>query len=199
MKTTDKFSFLLLCLAIVAVGCDENKSPATSSSGTAYQQTQPSSDAAAAQTRPLTAEESAEVKSQGLNPEGMVVQTQPQQPQEPMALVYLDQFMGSANTSIPVKIADLISIKTDQLKFRFGGQSYDYSGHYAILFPQARKHSGSILGFGGPTKAKYVFIHSSGLDMPMQDATVWESKGGFIDVEAMGHEFICSGSFEMQN
>lgn len=174
MKNPAKISFLLLGIAIVAVGCDENNTPATSSPGTSYQQTKPSSDTAAAQ-------------------------TQPEQPQEPMALVYLDQFMGSANTSIPVKVADLISIKTDQLKFRFGGQSYDYSGHYAILFPQARKHSGSILGFGGPTKAKYVFIHSSGLDMPMQDATVWESKGGFIDVEAMGHEFICSGSFEVQN
>ena len=198
MHIPSRIIFLLLGVMVFSLGCDQNNTTATTSTATPIQQTQPREVSTTPQTRPLTPDEAAYVKSQGQNPEGMVVQTQPQV-QEPVALVYLDQFMGSANTSIPVKITDLITIKPDQLQFRFGGQSYDYSGHYAILFPEARKHSGSFLGMGGPSKAKYVFIHSSGLEMPMQDATVWEKKAGFIDVEAMGHEFICSGSFEMQN
>jgi hypothetical protein len=117
--------------------------------------------------------------------------------QQPTALVYLDQFMGAANTSVPVMLDDLISIKTDHLKFRLNNQEFEYSGHYAIWITQARKHS--TLGFGAPEKAKYVHINGSGLDMPLTDATIWEKRTGFIDVEAMGQEFICSGSFEIQN
>jgi hypothetical protein len=105
--------------------------------------------------------------------------------------------MGAAKRIVPIKLDDLLSIKPDQLKFRFNNQEFEYSGHYAIWITQARKHS--TFGFGSPKKARFVHINSRGLDMPLADATIWEKKTGFIDVEAMGQEFICSGPFEMQN
>ena len=120
-------------------------------------------------------------------------------PQQPTALVYLDSFMGATNAFVPVMLDDLISIKTDQLKFRLNKQEFEYSGHYAIWMTPARKHSNPMFGLGAPQKAKYVHINSSGLHMSLMDATIWEKRTGFIDVEAMGQEFICSGSFEIQN
>jgi hypothetical protein len=116
-------------------------------------------------------------------------------PRDPMAALYLDQFMGTTNLNLLVKVSDLVAVKQDYLKFNFGGSKFDYSGHYAIWIPKARKHSTPL--FGLEERAKAVSIHTSGLTTILPNATVWEKSPGFIDICCGDIECICSGSFEI--
>lgn len=131
--------------------------------------------------------------------------TQPQQSDEkgqtqPAAngIAYMDSFLGETNFCIPSDY--VISMKTESLKFQLYGKTYNYSGHYAVMLNTPRKHRNPGLGFGTPEKAKLVLIEDFGGDaMPLQDATIWEKSSGFIDVEALGKEWIYSGSYSIQN
>jgi hypothetical protein len=91
-------------------------------------------------------------------------------------------------------------MKTDALQFQINGQTYDYSGHYAVMLSTPRKHKNPMFGFGTPDKAKLIIIDDfDGEAMPLPDATIWEKSSGFIDVEALGKEWIYSGTYTIQN
>jgi hypothetical protein len=121
----------------------------------------------------------------------------PEQPQV-NGIAYMDNFLGEKNFCIPSD--NIINMKTDALKFQINGTTYNYSGHYAVMLITPRKHRAPLLGFGTPEKAKLIIINNFGGDaIPLPDATVWEKSNGFIDMEALGKEWICSGPYTIQN
>jgi TPR repeat protein len=161
--------------------------------------------------RPLTPEEAAYARSQGLDPNGLVaetpvqsVRTEPQKtsatptpPDLKNAIIYMDSFLGMPNQML---LGDVITMKAGALKFRFNEQDWDHSGHYTVVLDAPRKHRNPRFGFGTPDKAKLIIIGDfGGKSMPLPDATIWEKSSGFIDVEALGKEWIYSGTYTIQN
>ena len=72
--------------------------------------------------------------------------------------------------------------------------------YYAVVNNTPRKHRNPLLGLGTPEKAKLIVIEDFGGDtMWLPDATIWEKSNGFIDVEAMGKEWIYYGNYSIQN
>jgi len=138
---------------------------------------------------------SAEYLSQVSKPASVTIE-QPEQPQS-HGIAFMDTFLGETNFCIPSD--NVISMKTDALKFQINGTTYDYSGHYAVMLTTPRKHRNPSFGFGTPDKAKLIIIDDFGGDtMPLPDATIWEKSSGFIDVEALGKEWIYSGTYTIQ-
>jgi hypothetical protein len=160
--------------------------------------------------RPITPEEAAPFKAQGQDTTGWMVddpsylntnQTHQVLPPTPAdlknAMVWLDNFMGSTNVTIP---ADVISMKRDTIRFRFCNQDWDYSGNFTVVLNTPRQHAKPYFGLGKPERAKLVMLEGVGGDVfPLQDATVWEKGIGFIDIEAIGKEWIHSGPYTVQN
>ncbi len=143
----------------------------------------------------LTKEDIAYLKSQGIDPTTVTVQDTPQ-PQV-HGIAFMDSFLGTTNFCVPSD--NVISMKTDALKFQINGTTYDYSGHYAVMLTTPRKHRNPSFGFGTPDKAKLIIIDDFGGEtMPLPDATIWEKSKGFIDVEALGKEWIYSGTYTIQ-
>ena len=113
------------------------------------------------------------------------------------AIVCMDSFLGMTNAMLP---ADVISIKTESLKFRINGQDYNYSGHYTVTLNTPRQHKNPYFGFGTPETAKVLILENWNGDMlPLQNATIWEKSSGFIDAVALGKEWIYSGTYTIQN
>jgi hypothetical protein len=143
----------------------------------------------------LTKDDIAYLKSQGIDPTTVTVQDTPQ-PQV-HGIAFMDSFLGTTNFCVPSD--NVISMKTDALKFQINGTTYDYSGHYAVMLTTPRKHRNPSFGFGTPDKAKLIIIDDFGGEtMPLPDATIWERSNGFIDVEALGKEWIYSGTYTIQ-
>jgi hypothetical protein len=143
----------------------------------------------------LTKEDIAYLKSQGIDPTTVTVQDTPQ-PQV-HGIAFMDSFFGTTNFCVPSD--NVISMKADALKFQINGTAYDYSGHYAVMLTTPRKHKNPSFGFGTPDKAKLIIIDDFGGEtMPLPDATIWEKSKGFIDVEALGKEWIYSGTYTIQ-
>jgi hypothetical protein len=91
-------------------------------------------------------------------------------------------------------------MKAESLKFRLYGQTYDYSGHFTVMLNMPRQHKNPYFGFGTPPTAKIVILEDFGGDsLPVQNATIWEKSNGFIDVTALGKEWIYSGPYSVQN
>ena len=136
-------------------------------------------------------------KSKGGDSQPSKVTLSPTPPDLKNAIVSMNNFLGMTNAMLP---ADVISMKSDALKFRINNQDYDYSGHYTVLLAIPRLHKSPYFGLGSPDKAKFVSLEdfdSDGILLP--DATIWEKSNGFIDVEAMGKEWIYSGTYTIQN
>ena len=117
------------------------------------------------------------------------------------AVIYLDNFLGNPNMMI---VADLISMKHGQLKFKMGETEYNYSGNYSIYLKTPRHHSNPYFGLGSTDTAKLIhlenFFKGNGDgEVWLKDATVWEKSDGFIVAVAMGHEWILSGNYTIQN
>jgi hypothetical protein len=111
--------------------------------------------------------------------------------------IWMDNFMGMTNATI---MADVISIKTEHLKFQLYGHTYDYSGHYTIMLNTPRQHKNPLLGFGTPSTAKLLILEDFGGDsLPLQNVTIWEKSSGFIDVTALDKEWVYSGPYTIQN
>ncbi len=144
----------------------------------------------------LTQEDKAYLRSQGIDPANVTVQDAAQ-PQV-NGIAFMDSFLGTTNFCVPSN--NVISMKPDALKFQINGKTYDYSGHYAVMLNTPRKHKTPMFGFGTPEKVKLIIIDNfGGESMPLPDATIWEKNGGFIDVEALGKEWIYSGTYTIQN
>lgn len=112
------------------------------------------------------------------------------------AIVCLDSFLGSANAMLP---ADVISMKAQALKFRFMGTDYDYAGNYTVVLNTPRQHKNPYFGLGSPEKATIIILEDFGGEaLPLQNATIWEKKSDFIDAEAIGKEWIYSGTYTIQ-
>jgi hypothetical protein len=63
-----------------------------------------------------------------------------------------------------------------------------------------RQHKNPYLGLGSPETAKFVILENvGGNTFPLQNATIWEKSNGFIDVVALGKEWIYSGTYTIQN
>ncbi len=91
-------------------------------------------------------------------------------------------------------------MKTESLKFKFYGQTYDYSGHYTVILNTPRQHKNPYFGFGSPETANLIILENVGEStFPLQNATIWEKSSGFIDVVALGKEWIHSGTYTIQN
>jgi hypothetical protein len=113
------------------------------------------------------------------------------------AVVCMDSFLGMTNAMLP---ADVISMKPESLKIRINGQDYDYSGHYTVTLNTPRQHKNPLLGFGSPETAKILILEDwGGNAMPLQNATIWEKRSGFIDATAFDKEWIYSGAYTIQN
>jgi hypothetical protein len=113
------------------------------------------------------------------------------------AIISMDTFLGETNVAIP---ADIISMKPGELKFRLNGQDYDYSGSYTVVLQKPRQHKNPYFGLGSPDTANFVILEDfAGNALPLQNATIWEKKDGFIDVVALDKEWIYSGMYTIQN
>lgn len=135
------------------------------------------------------------ISSEVIKPGSLTVK-EAAQPQS-HGIAFMDTFLGETNFSIPSD--NVISMKTDALKFQINGTTYDYSGHYGVMLTTPRKHRNPSFGFGTPDKAKLIIIDDFGGEtMPLPDATIWEKSDGFIDVEALGKEWIYSGTYTIQ-
>jgi TPR repeat protein len=122
---------------------------------------------------------------------------QGQEQEQSHGIAFIGSFLGTTNFCIPSD--NVISMKTDTLKFQIDGITYDYSGHYCVMLNTPRKHKNPSFGFGTPDKAKLIIIDDFGGDaMPLPDSTIWEKSKGFIDVEALGKEWIYSGTYTIQ-
>jgi hypothetical protein len=122
---------------------------------------------------------------------------QGQEQEQSHGIAFIGSFLGTTNFCIPSD--NVISMKTDTLKFQIDGITYDYSGHYSVMLNTPRKHKNPSFGFGTPDKAKLIIIDDfGGHAMPLPDATIWEKSKGFIDVEALGMEWIYSGTYTIQ-
>lgn len=141
------------------------------------------------------------MKAMGVSPEDLVLATNDniQQAETPQTIVWLDSFMGMTNAMLPV---ELIAVKKGSLRFRFASQEYNFSGNFTVMLTTPRKHKNPKFGFGSPDKASLVILENVGDSLPsipLPDATIWEKSTGFIDVEALGKEWIRSGSYTIQN
>src|ERR1700744_525713 len=99
------------------------------------------------------------------------------------ALIYVDHFLLSGQT---VLVGDVMSIKTDSLKLRINGNTFDYSGHFSIILNTPREHKNPYWGFGSPETAKFVVLNdclkgATDARMILTDATIWEKSDGYID------------------
>ena len=113
------------------------------------------------------------------------------------ATICLDTFLGMTNQML---LGDVVTMKAEALKFRFNDQDWEYSGHYTIVLNIPRKHRNPYLSFGSPDKAKIVILDDfNGESLPLPDATIWQKSNGFIDLEAVGKEWIYSGTYTIQN
>jgi hypothetical protein len=157
----------------------------------------------------MTPEDAAYLKSQGWSdydiahaqivptPQQQQATLSPTPPDLKNAIVCMDSFLGMTNAMLP---ADVISMKTESLKFRINGQDYNYSGHYTVTLNTPRQHKNPYFGFGSPETAKILILEDWGGNMmPLQNATIWEKSNGFIDAVALGKEWIYSGSYTIQN
>jgi len=130
-------------------------------------------------------------------PKPQQVTLSPTPPDLKNAFVSMDSFLGETNFMIP---ADVISMKPGALKFRLNCQDYDYSGNYTVVLQTPRQHKNPYFGFGSPETAKLVILEDwAGTSTPLQNATIWEKQNGFIDVVALGKEWIYSGTYTIQN
>jgi hypothetical protein len=112
------------------------------------------------------------------------------------AYVWMDNFMGMTNASI---MANVISMKSDTLRFQLAGKDYDYSGHYTVMLDKPRVHKNPYFGLGSPAKAKLVILENVGTEsFPLTDATIWEKSKGFIDLTASDKEWVHSGTYTIQ-
>lgn len=144
----------------------------------------------------LTPEDIDYLRKQGLDPNTFRYADQREQSQV-NGIAYIGNFMGMTN--FPISSDYIISITPTSIKFQFNGQTFACSGHYAVVLNTPRKHRNPAFGFGTPEKAKMVIMDDFGGEaMPLPGATVWEKSDGFIDVEAMGKEWIYSGSYTIQ-
>ena len=113
------------------------------------------------------------------------------------AYIWMDSFLGTPNMCI---LADAISMKTESLTFNLLGHIYNYSGHYTVMLNAPRHHESPYFGFGTAPTAQIVNLEDVGGEMmPLQNATIWEQGNGFIDVTAMGKEWIYSGNYTIRN
>jgi hypothetical protein len=121
------------------------------------------------------------------------------------AMIFLDNFIGNPNTTL---VADVISMKHGEIKFRIGEKDYDCSGNYSVYLKTPRHHTNPYLGLGSPETAKLVILDNfwkSNADvqlsgqMILSKATIWEKSDGFIVAVAMDHEWILSGNYTIQN
>lgn len=112
------------------------------------------------------------------------------------AYIWMDTFMGMTNASI---VADLISAKPESLRFELDGKVYDYSGHYTVMLDKPRKHKAPYLGLGSPEIVGLVMLENFGGEQAcLTNATIWEKGKRFINVEALGKEWIYSGVYTTQ-
>lgn len=165
---------------------------------------------------PLTPEQAEYLRAQGLDPDkyaidpDLLAHQSGQQPQQSTvasaqkgldnAMIYLDHFLGSGKTMVA---GDVINLKRDALKFSCMGKEYDYSGNYSICLNTPRQHKNSHFGLGSVETAKILTLEDFFKGTPngtimLQDAKIWEKSSGFIVAEAMGKEWIHSGSYTIQ-
>lgn len=113
------------------------------------------------------------------------------------AVICMPSFLGMTNAMVP---ADVISMKTDTVKFVSFGKTYDYSGNYAVMLTKPREHKKPVFGFGSPEKASLVILEEFGDEsLPLPNATIWEKTKGFINVVAGDKEWIYSGRYTIQS
>ena len=117
------------------------------------------------------------------------------------ALVYVTDFLGNGKTGLP---ADVISLKKNSLKFRFGGKDFAYSGHFSVLLTTPRKHKNPFAGLSSPEMVKLLTLENflkgqSNETVLLPNAKIWEKSDNFIDAEALGIEWIHSGSYSISN
>ena len=160
--------------------------------------------------RPPTAEEAEWYRSQGIDPKGILISyadSHQQSPQGPPAtpatptdlknaFIWMDNFMGTTNATIA---ADVISMKAQSLTFFVFGHNYDYSGNYTVMINKPREHKKPLFGFGSPETASLVMLEDFGGDaMPLTNVIIWEKSKDFLDVVAIGKEWIYSGPYTLQ-
>ena len=117
------------------------------------------------------------------------------------AIIYVDNFLGSGKTGFP---ADVISFKKGALKFRIGGNDFDYSGNFSILLTTPRKHKNPYFGLGTPETVKLLILEDffkgePDGTMPLPNATIWEKSEGYIVATGADKEWIHSGTYTIQN
>jgi len=157
----------------------------------------------------FTPEDLAYMKANGIDPNTVTIvetNTPPQEMQDSLnptppdlknAVIYMDNFFGMTNSMLP---ADVISMRPESLKFRINGKDYEYSGHYTVTLKIPRQHKNPYFGFGSPETAKILFLEDWGGQMlPLQTATIWEKRDGFIDAAALEQEWVYSGPYTIQN
>ena len=159
--------------------------------------------------RPLTKEELRDLDRHGFDVssyDGREVEFPNPQPQHtPLtptpddlkdAILYLDKFLGVSHATIP---ADVISMKTGALKFRFAAQDFEYSGDFTVVLNKPRQYNAPYFGFGSLETAKLVMLlNFRGISMPLPEPTIVTKINGFIDVLSGGKEWIYSGSYLIQ-
>src|SRR6266705_2314782 len=116
-------------------------------------------------------------------------------------LIYVDHFLGSGKTAL---VGDVIIMKHDALKFRIGGNEFDYSGHFSILLVTPRTHKNPYFGLGSPETAKILTLEDFFKDqadgtMILPNATIWEKSDGYIVAVAADKEWIHSGGYTITN
>jgi len=160
------------------------------------QQVQPTTTKETVQPK-LSPEDAASLKGQGFDPNSFQTTDQQQQQPQVKGIAYIGSFWGMTNFAIPSDY--IVSMKNGSVKFQINGQKFDYSGHYAVMLNAPRKHSNPLLGFGTAETAKLVIMDDFGGETyPLPGATIWEKSNGFIDFDAMGKEWIYSGSYSIQ-
>ena len=112
------------------------------------------------------------------------------------AYIWMDNFMGMTNASLVAHVKDM---KAESLKFRLEGKDYHYSGHYTVMLDKPRPHKKPRFGFGSPETAKLVVLEGVGGEtFTLSDATIWETRKGFINAVALDKEWIHSGGYTIQ-
>ena len=112
------------------------------------------------------------------------------------AIIYMDVFLGMTNQALP---GDIISMRSQALKFRLMGKDYDYSGNYTVILNTPRQHRNPYFGFGSPERANILVLEDvGGQTFPLPNATIWEKEANFIDAVSCGKEWIYSGTYSIQ-
>ena len=195
---------LVLLGSIVDNGDDEKGSRQIANSTTAPKErpqlTIPAQSTKNETVRPqtMTPEDREFLIKQGLDPDSAVIATNYQQQPQVNGIAYIGTFYGETNFAVPSDY--VVSMKPSAIQFKINGQTFDYSGHFAMMLNAPRKHFNPLLGLGTPEKGKMVIIDDfGGQAMWLPNATIWEKSDGFIDFEAMGKEWIYSGAYTIQN